>query len=268
MGGRNLEDYNRIEFWIYPDCKGLSIVNVDLAFINGNVPAKPGYNMPSGSHLVNLKPGIWNRCFLEINEYQRDQVLGLRFSSTDRGSSIGAKDYSARFVIDRISFQKVRNPDKVSGWEPMKGQIVYSTTGYSVTGKKTAITDYRTGGRFSVVDAETGAVACSGRIRKEVTTTGRFGVLDFPLSQGQGPTESRPEMPKQTLSGSRTTFGTIPAGGFSTTYSVSAAAVKCLGFTESAIKICSPRTTGRGLDIPVAGTTQATFPNKPSRQEM
>lgn len=179
LGGRNLEDYNRIEFWIYPDCKGLSIVNVDLAFINGNVPAKPGYNRPSGSHLVNLKPGIWNRCFLEINEYQRDQVLGLRFSSTDRGSSIGAKDYSARFVIDRISFLKVRNPDKVSGWEPMKGQIVYSTTGYSVAGKKTAVTDYRAGGRFSVVDAETGAVACSGRIRKEVTTTGRFGVLDF-----------------------------------------------------------------------------------------
>ena len=76
LGGRNLEDYNRIEFWIYPDCKGLSVVNVDLAFINGNVPAKPGYNIPSGSHLVNLKPGIWNRCFPEIDEYQRDKSSG------------------------------------------------------------------------------------------------------------------------------------------------------------------------------------------------
>lgn len=179
LKGLNLEDFNRIEFWIYPECQGLSIVNIDLTFINADVPAKPGYNRPSGAHLVNLKPGIWNRCFLEIDEYQRDQVVGLRFSSTDRGSSIGAKEYSARFIIDRISLQEVQNPDKVSGWEPMKGHIVYSTTGYCVAGKKTAITDYNTGGKFSIFDVETGAAVYSGRIRKDVTTIGRFGVLDF-----------------------------------------------------------------------------------------
>ncbi len=179
LEGRNLEDYNRIEFWIYPDCEGLSVVNVDLAFINGDVPIKPGYNTPSGSHLVNLKPGIWNRCFLEIDEYQRDHVIGLRFSSTDRGCSIGAEDYSARFVIDRISFQKVKNPDKVSGWEPMQGQIVYSTTGYSTTGDKTAITDRQTGGKFSIIDADSGSIVHSGQIKETATTIGRFGVLDF-----------------------------------------------------------------------------------------
>ena len=179
LGGRNLEDYNRIEFWIFPDCKGLSVVNVDLSFINGDVPAKLGYNSPSGSHLVNLKPGVWNKCFLEIDEYQRDNVIGLRFSSTDRGSSIGASDYSARFVIDKISLQKVKAPDKVSGWEPMKGQIIYSTTGYSTVGEKTAVTGPQTKGGFSVIDVKSGEAVYSGKIRKSVTTTGTFGVLDF-----------------------------------------------------------------------------------------
>ena len=179
IGGKNLEEYNRIEFWIYPECKGMSIVNVNLSFITGDTPDKPGFNRPSGSHLVNLRPGTWNKCFLEIDEYQRDNVLGLTFSSTDRGSDIGADDYSAKFIIDRISFQKVSSPDKVSGWEPSDGAIIYSSTGYTTAGSKTAITNAKSRRRFSIIDTVTGKKVFSGQIRTTATTVGQFGILDF-----------------------------------------------------------------------------------------
>lgn len=179
LGGKNLEDYNRIAFWIYPECKGLSIVNVSLSFISDDTPDKPGFNRPSGSHLINLRPGTWNRCFLEIDEYQRDRVLGLTFSSTDRGSDIGADDYSAKFIIDRISFQKASNPDKVSGWEPSEEAIIYSSTGYTIAGDKIAITNAHNHGRFCIVDKTTGKKVFSGQIRTTATTIGQFGILDF-----------------------------------------------------------------------------------------
>lgn len=182
MGGKNLEAYNRLVFYIYPDCEGSQVVNMNLTFVNADTKPKKGYNAPSGSHLINLVNKQWNRCFLEIDEYQRDKVVEIGFSTTLRGKDRTTGD-SLVYYIDGLQCQTVEFPDKVSGWIPAVGKIVYSTTGYSSDGPKTAIMAVDKGhkGRikFNLADASTGELVFSGESTEVATTLGRFQVLDF-----------------------------------------------------------------------------------------
>lgn len=182
LNGANLEKYNRIVFSIYPDCDGARIVNMNLTFVNGDTPAKPGYNQPSGSHLINLINKEWNQCFLEINEYQRDKVMEINFSTALKGKDRTTGD-SAIYYIDGLQLQTVKNPEKVSGWIPADGKIIYSTTGYKTNSPKTAIvnTNYPiyNSNRFQLLDQANGQPVYEGEIGKETTTIGRFGLLDF-----------------------------------------------------------------------------------------
>ena len=125
LDGANLEKYNRIVFSIYPDCDGARIVNMNLTFRNADTPAKKGYNQPSGSHLINLINKEWNQCFLEIDEYQRDKVMSITFSTALKGKDRTTGD-SAIYYLDNLQLQTVKAPEKVSGWIPADGKISYS----------------------------------------------------------------------------------------------------------------------------------------------
>lgn len=181
LEGANLEPYNRITFSIYPDCDGARIVNMNLTFVNADMPAKKGYNQPSGSHLINLVNKEWNHCFLEIDEYQRDKVMAISFSTALKGKDRTTGD-TAIYYIDNLQLQTVKNPEKVSGWMPADGKIVYSTTGYALNSPKTAIISTNTTlynrKRFQLLTPD-GQTAYEGDIREEATTIGRFGLLDF-----------------------------------------------------------------------------------------
>lgn len=121
LDGANLEKYNRIVFSIYPDCDGARIVNMNLTFRNADTPAKKGYNQPSGSHLINLINKEWNQCFLEIDEYQRDKVMSITFSTALKGKDRTTGD-SAIYYLDNLQLQTVKAPEKVSGWIPADGK--------------------------------------------------------------------------------------------------------------------------------------------------
>ncbi len=182
LNGADLEKYNRIVFSVYPDCDGARIVNMNVTFVNAGTSPKEGYNRPTGSHLVNLVNKEWNRCFLEIDEYRRNSVLQLTFGTTLRGKDRTTGD-SAAYYIDDLQLQAIENPEKVSGWLPAGGKIVYSTTGYAPYHPKTALVNpdgvSYAGKRFQVVEAASGLPAYEGKIEKDTTTLGRFGVLDF-----------------------------------------------------------------------------------------
>lgn len=182
LNGANLEKYNRIAFSIFPDCDGARIVNMNLTFVNASIAPKPGYNPPSGSHLINLVNKEWNHCFLEIDEYQRDKVMEISFSTALKGKDRTTGD-SAVYYLDNLRLQTVREPEKVSGWMPADGKIIYSTTGYALNSPKTAIvnTNYNLykGKRFQLLHSASGQTVYEGSIREEVTTLGRFGLLDF-----------------------------------------------------------------------------------------
>ena len=182
LGGANLEKYNRIAFCIYPDCDGARIVNMNLTFVNASTTPKPGYNPPSGSHLINLVNKEWNHCFLEIDEYQRDKVMEISFSTALKGKDRTTGD-SAVYYLDNLRLQTVRDPEKVSGWMPADGKIIYSTTGYALNSPKTAIvnTNYNLykSKRFQLLHSASGQTVYEGSIREEATTLGSFGLLDF-----------------------------------------------------------------------------------------
>lgn len=179
MPAENIEDYNRIAFRIKPDCPGLRVASMCFHMQNSyGTPVKAGYNASTGDHLLNLENGRWNDCYLEIADLQRDRVSELRFSVSINGKDLTTSD-TAWFAIKDLRFQKVSDPDKVSGWEPDDSDIVYSMTGYDVHGRKTAIAGSALSGKFSLVDNTTGKVVYSGKISSRKTTTGIFNEIDF-----------------------------------------------------------------------------------------
>ena len=177
----NWEKFNRIEFYIYPDCDGTRVVNMNLTLINDG-PENKEYNRQSGSHLVNLVNKQWNRCFLDIDEYQRDNIIRLEFSATNKGKDLTMGDMFI-YHIEKIELQRVENPEIVSGWIPGENRIVYSSSGYMKDGTKTAIAHPQLGesenSSFSLIDSSSGKTVYSGKVTKQNTSIGEFGVLDF-----------------------------------------------------------------------------------------
>lgn len=181
INGDNWEAYNRIAFYIYPDCDGARVVNMNLSFENEQTVDKPGYNRPSGSHLINLVNKQWNQCFLDIDEYQRDKVVRISFSTALKGRDRTTGD-TAVYYIDKIELQQVENPEIVSGWMPAENRIVYSTTGYLIGSPKSAIINANKNTHnnvFQLINAKNREVAFEGTISHDKTTLGEFQVADF-----------------------------------------------------------------------------------------
>ena len=181
VNGKNWEGYNRISFFIYPDCDGARVVNMNLTFTNDTSTPKEGYNSPSGSHLINLVNKTWNHCFLEIDEYQRDKVMAISFDTALKGKDRTTGD-SAIYYIDDIRLQQIKSPEKVSGWNPAEHTIAYSTTGYDTDDRKTAVVNAGLCDQwkhFQLVNAANSRVAYEGPLKQEQTTIGAFGVIDF-----------------------------------------------------------------------------------------
>ncbi len=180
-GGENWQDFNRIEFSIYPDCEGARVTGLDFFFENADTPRLPGTNRRSASHWINLKNREWNRIVLELEEFQRDRVLNIGFRSAIRGKDRTTGDLSV-FYIDGIELQRVEEPDPVSGWVPQQGRIIYSTSGYESGQAKTAIARADENGAvqaFHLVEAVSGKVVYKAAPRMEKTSLGRFTLLDF-----------------------------------------------------------------------------------------
>ncbi|MDR0349911.1 MAG: glycoside hydrolase family 9 protein [Tannerella sp.] len=178
VNGENWQKYNRIEFYIYPDCEGARVVNLNFSFENDNKSGKEGRH--SASHLINLVNRQWNRCFFELGEYNRGNVKSIGFNCTVKGKDRATGDTFV-YYIDKIELQQIEDPEIVSGWMPGNNRIVYSTTGYMLNDRKTAIANLKNKqtGHFELVDAKTGQVAFTGNISNRETTIGNFDILDF-----------------------------------------------------------------------------------------
>ncbi|MDR2802646.1 MAG: glycoside hydrolase family 9 protein [Prevotellaceae bacterium] len=183
----NWEKYNRIVFYIYPDGEGARIVNLNFSFENKNTAPKAGSNVASVSHLVNLVNGQWNQCFLDVGEVRRDEVAAIGFSCSIKGKDRTSGEQSV-YYIDNIELQAVDDPETVSGWKSGNGKLIYSTTGYSVNGQKTAIVNKSNqphAGNFQLLDAAGNAVF-NGAITRETTTLGTFDIADFTTFRQSG----------------------------------------------------------------------------------
>ena len=179
VGGTNWEKYNRIKFYIYPNCEGARSIYLNLYVENDGKIKVPDKYGREGYHEINLINGQWNECFVEMPELSRDKVTKLSFAIEVFGKERTMGD-SLKFDIDAVSLQTIENPEVVSGWMPAANRIIYSTTGYGVESEKSAILRIaKHNGRFQLVDKITSGVVYEGKINPAKTALGSFETIDF-----------------------------------------------------------------------------------------
>jgi hypothetical protein len=125
VAGEDWTAYNRIHFWIRPDCPGARTVNIALIYANDGVEKIPDIYYREGYHEVNLINREWNECFLEIPNLPRDRVTYIGFESAAYGKDRATGEY-LRFDIGEIHLQKIADPEIDLGWQPSANGIVYS----------------------------------------------------------------------------------------------------------------------------------------------
>jgi hypothetical protein len=178
-GGENWEKYNRIMFYIYPDCEGARSIYLNLYVENDGKIKVPDEYMREGYHEINLINRQWNQCFVEMTELARDKVTKLSFAIEVFGREETMGDFF-QYDVDGVELQTIDNPEVVSGWMPADNRIICSTTGYRVDSEKKAIvrvSDHK--GVFHLIDCHTNQTVFKGNIVTEKTPVGTFETADF-----------------------------------------------------------------------------------------
>ncbi|MDR0430382.1 MAG: glycoside hydrolase family 9 protein [Tannerellaceae bacterium] len=179
VGGENWEKYNRIKFYIYPDCEGARSIYLNLYVENDGEIKVPDKYGREGYHEINLINRQWNECFVEMTELARDKVTKLSFAIEIFGKERTMGD-SLQFDVDAVELQVVENPEVVSGWIPAENRIIYSTAGYRTDSKKSAIVRVnKHDGTYCLLDSKTNQVVYKGDIHKVKSPIGEFEAIDF-----------------------------------------------------------------------------------------
>ena len=179
LPGENWEESNRLHFFVYPSCAGARSIYLNLYLENDGAVKVPDPYGREGYHELNLRNEEWNECFLEITGLSRDRITKLSFAIEVFGREQTMGD-TLCFDIDAVSLEKVADPEVVKGWIPGAERIVYSTSGYTPQGEKTALTTVSGHhGRFYLEDADSGKRVFSGTIRKVDSPVGSFQQMDF-----------------------------------------------------------------------------------------
>ena len=179
LGGVNWEKYNRLHFYIYPDCEGARSIYLNSYVQNDGVIKVPDEWGREGYHQNNLKNRQLNECFLEITELPRDKVTRIIFEIETFGKELTMGDF-LQFDIDKLEIQVIENPEVVSCWTPAKDRIIYSTTGYGVDSEKSAIVNVtRHNGTFQLIDAKNHKTVYNGMVNSETTPIGSFETVQF-----------------------------------------------------------------------------------------
>ncbi|MBL7699662.1 MAG: glycoside hydrolase family 9 protein [Chitinophagaceae bacterium] len=179
VGGKNWEKYNRIRFYIYPNCEGARSIYLNLYVENDGKIKVPDKYEREGYHEINLINGQWNECFVEMTELPRDKVTKISFAIEVFGKERTMGD-SLKFDIDAVTLETVENPEAVTGWIPAENRIIYSTTGYGIESEKTAIVRIKdNNSNFQLVDNINNGVVYEGKVNTEKTALGNFSTINF-----------------------------------------------------------------------------------------
>jgi hypothetical protein len=179
IGGKNWEKFNRIHFYVYPECEGARSIYLNLYVENDGKMKVPDKYGREGYHEINLVNGRWNECFVEMTELARDKITKLKFAIEVFGKERTMGD-SLKFNIDAIELQVVENPEIVSGWEPAENRIILSTSGYRPESEKTAIVRVANNdGKFQLIDFTASQAVYEGKIVPVKTRTGNFETINF-----------------------------------------------------------------------------------------
>jgi len=186
VGGKNWEKYNRIKFYIFPDCEGARSIYLNLYVENDGKIKVPDKYGREGFHEINLINNQWNECFVEMTELARDKVTKLSFAIEmfGREETMGE---TLQFDIDCVELQVIENPETVSGWQPANDRILFSTTGYRQESEKSALTSIKQhNGKFQLIDYTSSQVVYEGDIKPTITSIGSFQTMNFSNFEKEG----------------------------------------------------------------------------------
>lgn len=179
IDGQNWEKYNRLKFYIYPNCEGARSIYLNLILENDGKIKIPDRYEREGIHEINLINGQWNECFLELSSLARDKITKLSFAIETFGKELTMGD-NLCFDIDGIELQTVENPEIARGWIPADNRVIFSTSGYRTDSEKTAISSVKKhNGKFQLIDNKTKNVAYEGNIQSIKKRIGAFDVINF-----------------------------------------------------------------------------------------
>ena len=167
----NLNDYNFVEAEIYPAKPNTGVVNMNLQ-LNTDEP------QAVGAHLWNLRAGGWNRVICQISDYRRSNVSSLTLYTDLKGSSLNLPG-GMTYYIRNVRLQRRDGEVKTYGWQPPRGSIVYSHSGYLPWMQKRAIVDAALAGKPFVITDARGRRTFRGRVARVAMLTGDYGVCNF-----------------------------------------------------------------------------------------
>lgn len=170
----DLRAYNRLSVWIKPDVPGMRSVVARLQLHNAGTHPVPDRFEREGHHNVNLKNGEWNHVTCEIEQLDRDDVIGIAIEYDMCGHEFDAAD-EIKWYIDRLELQKV-DCEMYAGWTPGKGRVAFSGSGYRPEDQKLAVLAKESAGAsFRVIETDSGRIV----LEKPVTEMDECAVLDF-----------------------------------------------------------------------------------------
>jgi len=171
------QKFNRITFRIKPECNGMHSPLINVELVNDGSIKVPDIHCREGFHVINLKNHQWNDCVWEFLELPRDAVTEIAFCVPSYGGEVTAADIM-QYSIKDIKLEQVADPDVPLGWQCKKDTITYSTTGYWLNGKKTAIASVHTE-IFDLLEENSANSVFSGTVKNISNDKGDFSVLDF-----------------------------------------------------------------------------------------
>lgn len=179
LDGIDAREWNRLSLDVNND--------LDAGVANINIVIEGDGKAGLGAHLVDIPAGGTKHVDYELTEQEMRRITGIRIYTDLKGRNLSKRD-SIHYYINNIHFSHIDTPEKTQGWLPEQNTIVYSMSGYTPTGAKTAITAYRKKcpKQFTLTDANTGNIVYKGKVRREKTTLGEFCVLDFSGFQTPG----------------------------------------------------------------------------------
>lgn len=177
MHERDLNIYNKVVMDVLPQCKGKSIMNLNLHIANDT-------SADVGAHLINLTPNEWNHVEFDMSGLPRERVSQLRIYTDVKGRNLFEGD-SLTYTIRNFRLQQVAHSAKEIGWDVADGQIAYSMSGYYPESEKKAVLGFAAKA-FEIKDAQTGKTVKKGKVTQEQTTIGTFYVADFSDLKNKG----------------------------------------------------------------------------------
>ena len=170
-------EYNRLHFWVKPQVPGSEVVHLNVGIKSNGTVKIPDRFCREGFTVFDLNNNEWNECFWEFSMLPRDRVTELYFYTFLNGQDT-AMGPELTYSYKDIGVEKVENPEKEWGWECGSSQIVLSSAGYFIEGRKTAVANIMEP-EFTVCDEMTGKAVYTGTVETVSNERGDFQVLDF-----------------------------------------------------------------------------------------